>query len=157
MSPLLPPGACLHLLSRIGFSNPTARRFFRRLLLTHAPTLSARQFVHKAKHLRIYTSMHSGGLELKKLIYTKLEDNLIRHRRGLYIRPRNTSGIRLQYSCGVTCSMKSVYPVCPLQLSFYCSAKMKHATICTKIDTIVVCRVSIPSPRRRIRLSSSLV
>ena len=28
VSSLLPPGSCLQLLSRIGFSNPTARRFF---------------------------------------------------------------------------------------------------------------------------------
>ena len=27
-----------------------------------------------------YTSMHSAGLELTKLTYTRLEDNLIRHR-----------------------------------------------------------------------------
>ena len=29
---------------------------------------------------RIYTSMHSAGLELTKLTYTRLEDNLIHHR-----------------------------------------------------------------------------
>ena len=28
VSSLLPPGFCLHFLSRIGFSNPAARRFF---------------------------------------------------------------------------------------------------------------------------------
>ena len=28
VSSLLPPGSCLQFLSRIGFSNPTARRFF---------------------------------------------------------------------------------------------------------------------------------
>ena len=28
----------------------------------------------------MYTSMHSAGLELTKLTYTRLEDNLIRHR-----------------------------------------------------------------------------
>ena len=28
----------------------------------------------------MYTSMHSGGLELTKLTCTRLEDNLIRHR-----------------------------------------------------------------------------
>ena len=32
------------------------------------------------KSQRIYTSMHSAGLELTKLTYTRLEDNLIRHR-----------------------------------------------------------------------------
>ena len=32
-------------------------------------------------YLRCYTlSMHSAGLELTKLTYTRLEDNLIRHR-----------------------------------------------------------------------------
>ena len=28
----------------------------------------------------MYTSMHSGGLELTKLTHTRLEDHLIRHR-----------------------------------------------------------------------------
>ena len=32
------------------------------------------------KSQRIFTSMHSAGLELTKLTYTRLEDNLIRHR-----------------------------------------------------------------------------
>ena len=53
---------------------------FHRVLLTHALALSASQFVHKKKSLRIYTSMHSGGFELTKLTYTGLEDNLICHR-----------------------------------------------------------------------------
>ena len=51
-----------------------------RMLLTHALALSASQIVHKKKSQRIYTSMHSAGLELAKLTYTRLEDNLIRHR-----------------------------------------------------------------------------
>ena len=53
---------------------------FHRVLLTHAVALSASQCVHKKKSQRIYTSMHSAGLELTKLTYTRLEDNLIRHR-----------------------------------------------------------------------------
>ena len=53
---------------------------FRRVLLTYALALSASQFVYKKKSRRIYTSMHSAGLELTKLTYTRLEDNLIRHR-----------------------------------------------------------------------------
>ena len=51
-----------------------------RMLLTHALALSASQFVHKKKSQLIYSSMHSAGLELTKLTYTKLEDTLIRHR-----------------------------------------------------------------------------
>ena len=50
------------------------------MLLTHAFALSASQFVHKKKSLRIYTSMHSGGLELTKLTYSKHKDNLLHHR-----------------------------------------------------------------------------
>ena len=59
---------------------------FHRVLLTHAPTLSASQFVHKKKSQRIYTRMHSAGIELTKLTYTRLKDNLIRHRgnRSIY-------------------------------------------------------------------------
>ena len=50
------------------------------MLLTHALAFSASQFVLKKKSPRIYTSIHSGGFELTKLNYTRLEDNLIRHR-----------------------------------------------------------------------------
>ena len=53
---------------------------FRRALLTHALAFSASQFVRKKKSPRIYKSMHSRRFELTKLPYTKLEDNLIRHR-----------------------------------------------------------------------------
>ena len=64
---------------------------FHRMLLTHALALSASQFVHKKKSQRIYTSMHSAGLELTKLAYTRLEDNLIRHRGDL--RVQNSASI----------------------------------------------------------------
>ena len=53
---------------------------FHRVLLTHALALSASQFVHKKKSPRFCTSMHSGGFEVTKLSYTRLENNLIRHR-----------------------------------------------------------------------------
>ena len=53
---------------------------FHRVLLTHALALSASQFMRKKKSLRIYVSIHSAGLELTKLTYTRLEDNLVRHR-----------------------------------------------------------------------------
>ena len=53
---------------------------FHRVLLTHALALYASRFVHKKKSQRIYTTMHSAGLEPTKLTYTRLEDNLIRHR-----------------------------------------------------------------------------
>ena len=75
VSSLLPPGSCLQFLSRIGFSNPTARRF--RVLLTHALALSASQYVHKKNSQRICTGTHLAGLELTKLTYTRLEDKLI--------------------------------------------------------------------------------
>ena len=52
---------------------------FHRVLLTHALALSASQFVHKKKSQRIYARMHSAGLELTKLTYTRLEYNLMRH------------------------------------------------------------------------------
>ena len=50
-----------------------------RVLPTHALALSARQFVPKKKSTRIPTNIHSAGLELTKLTYTRLEDNLVRH------------------------------------------------------------------------------
>ena len=79
--PCFPPGSCLQFLSRIGFSNPTARRFFFiGRSLTHALALSASELVHNKKSPRRYTSMHWGGLELTKLAYTRFED--ICHRGG---------------------------------------------------------------------------
>ena len=81
VSSLLPPVSGLNFLSRIGFSNATARRHFMEcLLLTHALALSASQSVHKKKSQRIVTSMYSARLELTKLTYIRVEDNLIRHR-----------------------------------------------------------------------------
>ena len=53
---------------------------FHRMLLTHALALFASQLVHKKKSQLTYRSKHSAGLELTKLTYTRLEDNLIRHR-----------------------------------------------------------------------------
>ena len=53
---------------------------FHWVLLYHALALSACQIVNKIKCQRIYTSMHSGGFELTRLTYARLEDNLIRHR-----------------------------------------------------------------------------
>ena len=55
-----------------------------RVLLTHALALSASQFVRKKKPPQIYTSMHSGGFELAKLTYTRLEHDLICHRGDRY-------------------------------------------------------------------------
>ena len=75
-----PPGSCLQILSRLGFSNPTARRFSSSV--AHALAFSASQFERKKKSPRTYTStcMHLRGFELTKLTHTRLEDNLIRHR-----------------------------------------------------------------------------
>ena len=73
---------------------------FHRVLLTHALALSASQFVHKKKSIRIYRSMHSAGLELTKLSYTRPDDTLIRHRGD----PCTTADTtRLQSSCKSAC------------------------------------------------------
>ena len=60
----MPPGTCLHFLSRIGFSIPTARRFHR-MLLTHALALSADHFFSRKSP---YEYVHSVIIELVKLI-----------------------------------------------------------------------------------------
>ena len=65
----------------LGVQQSHCSSIFHRVLLTHALALSASQFVHKEKSPPIYTTMHSGGLKLAKLTYTRLEDKLIRHRR----------------------------------------------------------------------------
>ena len=68
-----------------------------RVLLTRALALTARQFVHKKKFPRMNTEYASGGLELTKLTYTRLEDDLIRHRgerschTAQYSTPRHTA------------------------------------------------------------------
>ena len=72
-----------------------------RVLLTHALGLSASQFVHKKKSQRIYTSMHSAGLELTKLSYTRLEDNLIRHRGDRIVYYRTNTAAALLCCCVV--------------------------------------------------------
>ena len=54
---------------------------FHRVLLTHALSCAFRKSIWaQEKSQRNHTNMHSAGLELTKLIYTRLEDNLIRHR-----------------------------------------------------------------------------
>eukprot|EP00904_Undaria_pinnatifida_P004167 jgi/Undpi1/13751/HiC_scaffold_9.g03404.m1 len=68
--------------------------FFIECLLTHALALSASQFVRKKKSPRIYTSMHSGEFELTKLTYTRLEDNLIRHRGDRLQPPRSCTYVQ---------------------------------------------------------------
>ena len=90
VSSLSAPGSCLQFLSRIMFRNPTARRRFHRMMLTHALALSASPIMHKIMSQRVYTSMHSAGLELTKQTYTRLEDNLIRHRGDRYSRTHET-------------------------------------------------------------------
>ena len=80
VSSLLPLGSCLHFRSRIGFSNPTARRFFIeccQLTLSRFPQVNL--CTRKSPHEFIRVCMHSGEIELTKLIYTRLEDNLKGH------------------------------------------------------------------------------
>ena len=60
---------------------------FHRVLLTHALALSASQFVHRQKSHRIYTSMHSVRLDLTKLTYSRLEDNVTSYATGATVFP----------------------------------------------------------------------
>ena len=85
VSSLLLPGSCLQFFIAHRVQQSHCSSIVHRVLLTHALALSASQFVHKKKSQRIYTSKHSAGLELTKLTYTRLEDNLIRHRGDRYI------------------------------------------------------------------------
>ena len=79
VSSLLPSGSCLQILIAHRVEQSHSSSISHRVFLTHASGLSSGQFVHKKKNPRINTSMHSGGFELTKLTYTRLEDNLIRH------------------------------------------------------------------------------
>ena len=77
VSSVLPP-----VLASICFANRVQQShcssIVHRVLLTHALAFSSSQFVHEKKSPRICTSMHTGGNH--ELTYTRLEDNLIRHR-----------------------------------------------------------------------------
>ena len=75
---LPPPGSRFQFFSAHRVQQSHCSSIFHPVLLTHALALSASQFVHKEKSVRIYSSMHSGGLELTKLTCTRLEDNLMR-------------------------------------------------------------------------------
>ena len=90
---------------------------FHRVLLTHALALSASQFVHKKKSQRIYTSMHSAGPELTKLTYTRLEDNLIRHR-----------GDRL-YTLWCAASLQLLLSTCSLRLALHGRITLAQITL----------------------------
>ena len=86
LSSLLPPRflPLIFIAHRVQQSHCSS--IFHPVLLTHALALSASRFAHKKKFPRfLYTSMHSGGLELTKLTYTRFDDNLIRHRGDRYV------------------------------------------------------------------------
>ena len=104
------------------------------VLLTHALALSASRFVLKKKSQRIFTSMHSVGLELKRLIYTRLEDNLIRHRGDRLLYPMASSTDHDFW--GVLDSNLTVH-----QQSFYQSDGFSH--ISNSINTLsLVCPIN---------------
>ena len=74
VSSLSPPRLMPSIFIAHRVQQPQCSSIFHRVLLTHALVLSASEFVNKKKSPRIYTSMHSGGFELRKLICTRLED-----------------------------------------------------------------------------------
>ena len=82
---------------------------FHRVSLNHALALSACQFVHKRKSLRIYMSMHSGGLELTTLTYTRLEDSLIHHQGD---RRRHTYPVYASISLDLPDKMRLFFLLC---------------------------------------------
>ena len=86
-----PPGFSHSVFVAHRVQQPHCSSIFHRVLLTHALALSASQFVHKKKSPRTYTSMHSGGIELTKPTYTRLEDNQIRHRGDRHSLGRQTT------------------------------------------------------------------
>ena len=79
VSSLLPPRFLASLFIAHRVEQPHCSSIFHRVLLAHAPALSASQFVHKKRTPRASTSVHSGRFEVTKLTYTRLEDNLRRH------------------------------------------------------------------------------
>ena len=59
------------------------------MLLPHALALSAIELVHK----KVYTSTNSGGFQLAKLTFTKLEHNLMCYRGSELYRADRPAGL----------------------------------------------------------------
>ena len=98
VSPLLPPSTCLQFLSRIGFSIPTAHHFS-----SNAANLRSRAFresicAQENGPTNLYECMHSGGLELVQLTYSRHEDNLLHHRGVFILSLCSTGYLSLFYS-----------------------------------------------------------
>ena len=111
---------------------------FHRGLLTHALALSASHFVHKKKSQRIYTSMRSAGLELTKLTYTRLEDNLIRHRGDRLYQRTKMPGTKIRRYEDTKLSQFSHFPFGIFLVSYICRARM-HASIHVHPPRLVAC------------------
>ena len=76
VSSLLPPGSCLQFLPRIGFSNPAARRFFIECCCAFRKSICAQEKLPT----NVYEYALGGARTHETDIYTRLENNLIRHR-----------------------------------------------------------------------------
>ena len=79
------------------------------MLLTHALAFSASQFGRKKKFPRIYTSVHSGEFELTKLTYTRLEENLLRHRGDQGMQDAKCIAVPGVYCTGIASGSGSPY------------------------------------------------
>ena len=74
-----PPRVLPQRLSRIGFSNSILLVDFPSSVANSRSIALRKSLYAPEKSLQNYANMHPGGLELTKLTYTRLEDNLIRH------------------------------------------------------------------------------
>ena len=74
-----PPRVLPQRLSRIGFSNSILLVDFPSSVANSRSIALRKSLYAPEKSLQNYANMHRGGLELTKLTYTRLEDNLIRH------------------------------------------------------------------------------
>ena len=150
VSSLFPPGWCLQFLSRIGFVQQShCLSIFHRVLLTHALALSASQFAHKKKFLRLRTL---GQLQTKKK-----KRHLTRHSRtGEHIatfcvarndRAMNSPGL-VGVACCVTCAadhyfciqfprVKCRFPISSLRHppGFSRQSRISEAEACKPIST----------------------
>ena len=103
------------------------------MLLTHALACSASQFVHNKKSPLIYTSMHSGGFDLTKLTYTRLEDNLICHRSDQHTGTINaTPGLYKLRCCWITNNV----PPAQVSPAIYSSAAQRSAMRCRALPFV---------------------
>ena len=89
---LPPPGYCLHFFLRIGFSTHWSSIFLSNVANSRSRAFRKSIGAQEKSREKIY-EYALRGFELTKLTYTRLEDNLIRHRGSAWYRAGRPGGL----------------------------------------------------------------